>query len=78
MYGERHAYKFLMGKPSEKRPLGRRWHRCDIGINIDLQAVGLGGMDWMDLNQDGNGWQGVVKVVRNRLLPNGAGNFVTN
>jgi hypothetical protein len=51
---------------------------CDIDINMDFQAVGWGGMDWMDLNQDRNGWQGVVKVVMNLLVPNSAGNFVTN
>jgi hypothetical protein len=33
------AYQ-IVGKPEEKRPLGRRWHRCDIDINMDIQAVG--------------------------------------
>jgi hypothetical protein len=45
----------IVGKPEEKRPLGRRWHKCDIDINMDIQAVGWGGMDWMCLNQDRNG-----------------------
>jgi len=40
--------------------------------------VGSGGMDWMDLTQDKNVWQGVVNVVMNLLVPNSAGNFVTN
>jgi hypothetical protein len=52
-----------------RKALGRRWHRCDVNINMDLQAVGWGDMDWMDLNQDRNGWQGVVKVVMNLLVP---------
>ena len=68
----------FVGKPEGKRPLGRCWHRCDIDIIMDLQAVGWGGMDWMDLNQVGNGWRGVVKVVMNLLVPNSAGNFVGN
>jgi len=34
-------------------------------------------MDWMDLKQDKNGWQGFVNVVMNLLVPNSAGNFVT-
>jgi len=34
-------------------------------------------MDWMDLNQDRNGWQGVTRVVMNLLVPSSAGNFVT-
>jgi len=45
---------------------------------MDLQVVGWGGMDWMDLNQGKNGWQGIVKVVMNLLVPNSAGNFVTS
>jgi len=68
----------FVGKLEGKRPLERLWHRSDIDINIDLQAVGWGGMDWMDLNQDWNGWQGVVKVVMNLLFPKSAGNFVIN
>jgi len=39
--------------------------------------MGWGGMEWMDLNQDRNGWQSVVNVVMNLLVPNSAGNFVT-
>jgi hypothetical protein len=34
-------------------------------------------MDWVDLNQDRNGCQGVVNVVMNLLVPNSVGNFVT-
>jgi hypothetical protein len=45
---------------------------------MDLQAVGWGGMDWMDLNQDNIVWQGVVNVVMNLLVSNIARNFVTN
>ena len=41
---------------------------CDLDINMDLQAVGWGGMDWMGLNQDKNGWQCFVKVVMNLLV----------
>jgi hypothetical protein len=32
----------------------------------------------MGLQQDRNGWQGVVKVIMNLLVPNSVGNFVTN
>jgi hypothetical protein len=73
----RGCYQFV-GKLDGKRPLGRRWHRRGIDINMDLQAMGWGGMDWMGLNQDKSGWQGVVKVVMNLLVPNIVGNFVTS
>jgi len=45
---------------------------------MNLQAVEWADMDWMDLNQDRNRWQGVVKVVMNLLVPSSAGNFVTS
>ena len=32
---------------------------------MERQAVEWGGMDWIDLNQDSNWWQGVMKVVMN-------------
>ena len=67
-----------MGKIEKQRPLGRRWIRCDIDINMDIHAVGWGGMDWMDLNRVRNRCRGVVKVVINLLVPNSAWNFVTN
>jgi hypothetical protein len=44
---------------------------------MERQAVKRGGMDWMDLNQDRNRWQGVVKVVMNLLVASIAGNFLT-
>ena len=42
----------LVGKPEGKRPLGRprcRWE--DNNIKMDLQEVGCGGMDWIELAQ---------------------------
>ena len=41
-----------MGKPEEKGPLGRPWRRWEDNIKMDLQEVGSGGMDWIELAQD--------------------------
>jgi hypothetical protein len=49
----RGVYKVLVGKPEKKRPLGRprcRWE----DIRMNLQDVGCGGMDWIELAQDRN------------------------
>jgi len=43
------TYRVLMGKPEEKRPLRRPRQRWEDNIKIDLQEVGCGGMDWIEL-----------------------------
>jgi len=41
-YGERRdVYRVLVGKPEEKRTLGRPRHRWEDNIKMDLQEVGL-------------------------------------
>ena len=51
--GERRsAYRILVGRPEGKRPLGRPKHRWEDNIKMDLQAVGWGGVDWIDLADD--------------------------
>jgi hypothetical protein len=50
--GERRGvYRFMVGKPEGKRPLGRPRHRWEDNIKMDLQAVGCGGIDWIELAQ---------------------------
>jgi hypothetical protein len=46
------VYRVLVGKPKEKRPLGRTWRRWEDNIKMDLQEEGCGGMDWIELAQD--------------------------
>jgi hypothetical protein len=48
----RGVYRVLMGKPEGKRPLGRRRCRWEENVKIDLQEVGCGGMEWIELSQD--------------------------
>jgi hypothetical protein len=42
------ADRVLVGRPEGKRPLGRRRHRWEDSIKMDLQQVGLRGVDWID------------------------------
>jgi len=39
---------------------GRRWEE---NIKMDLQEVGCGGMDWIDLAQDRDRWRALVNAV---------------
>jgi len=54
----RGAYRVLVGKPEGKRPFGRPRYRWEDNSKMDLQEVGYGGMDWIDLAQDKDRWQG--------------------
>jgi len=48
----RGVYRVLVGKPEEKRPLGRPRRRWEDNTKMDLQEVGCGGMDWIETVQD--------------------------
>jgi hypothetical protein len=46
---KRGAYRILVGRPEGRQPLGRPRHRWEDNIKVDLQDVGWGGMDWIEL-----------------------------
>jgi len=52
-YGERRdVYRVLVIKPEGKRILERPTRGWEDNINMDLQEVECGGMDWIELAQD--------------------------
>ena len=68
--GERSGVRrVLVGRPESKRPLGRPRRRWNNNIKMDLQEVGCGGMDWIDLTQDKGRWRALVKAVMNLRVP---------
>jgi len=46
------VYRGLVGKPEGKKPFERPRHRWEYNINMDIQEVRCGGMDWIKLAQD--------------------------
>ena len=58
-------YRVLVEKPEGKRPLGRYRRRWKDDITTDLQEVGCGSMDWIELAEDRDWWQALVNAVMN-------------
>ena len=66
---DRGVHRVLVGKPEGKRPLGRPRCRWEDNMKMDLQEVGGGHGDWMELAEDRDGWRALVDTVRNFQVP---------
>ena len=62
-------YRVLLRIPEGKRPLRKPRRRWKDNIKMDLQEVGCGGMDWIELAQDKDRWRAVVNAVVNLQIP---------
>jgi len=58
-----------VGKPEGKIPLGKPRRRWEDNIKVDLQKVGCGGMDWIELAQDRDRRRALVYAVMNLGVP---------
>ena len=68
--GERRGvYRVLLGKSEGKRPLGRPRHRWEDNIKMDLQEVGCGDMEWIELAQVRDRWRALASEVINFRVP---------
>ena len=54
-----------MGKPEGKSPLRSPRLRWEDNIKMDLQEVGCGGVDWIELTQERDRWQALLNAVMN-------------
>ena len=68
--GERRGvYRVFVGKPEGKRLLGIPRRKWEDNVKIDLQEVGCGCMDWIELAQDMDRWWTLVTAVMNLRVP---------
>jgi hypothetical protein len=68
--GERRGvYSVLVGKREGQRPLGRLRRIWEDNIKMDLQEVGCGGRDWIELAHDRVRWRACVNVVMKLRFP---------
>jgi len=63
------ADRVLVGIPKTKRQLGSPRSRREDNINVDLQDVGWGSMDWIELAQDMDRRQTLANVLMNFRVP---------
>jgi hypothetical protein len=66
---DRGVHRVLVGKPEGKRRLGRPRRRWEDNIKMDLQVVGGGRVDWMELAQDRDRWRALVGTMRDFRVP---------
>jgi len=65
-YGARRGvYRNLVGNPEGKRRLGGDRLRWEDNNKIDLQEVGCGGIDWIEMAKDRDSWRALVNAVMN-------------
>jgi len=68
--GERSGvYSVLVGKPEGARPIGRPRHRWEDNIKMDIQEIGCGVTNWIELTQDRDRWRALVNAVMNLQVP---------
>ena len=60
---ERGVHRVLVGKPEGKRQLRRPRRRWEDNIKRELQEMGGGCGDWMEMAQDRDRWRALVSTV---------------
>jgi hypothetical protein len=74
----RGIYRVLVGKPDDKRPVGRPRRRWEDNIKMDLMDKEIDGANWIQLAQDRVRWRACVNTVMNLRVPKKAGYFFTS
>ena len=62
-------HRVLVGKPEQKRPLGKPRRRWKDNIKMNLREVGCDPEDWIALAEDRDQWRAYVRAVMNLQDP---------
>jgi hypothetical protein len=65
----RGVYRVLVGRPDDRRPLGRPRHRWEDNIKMDLRETKIDGAKWIRLTEDRVQWRAFVSTVMNFRVP---------
>jgi hypothetical protein len=72
---KRSAYRILVGKPEEMRPVRRPIRRWVGDNKMDLRKIEWGDMEWTDLAENSDQWRAFLNTVINFPVPLNAGKF---
>jgi hypothetical protein len=75
---KRNACRILVGKPEEKRALGRPRRRWVDNTKVDLREIGWDGMEWIDLAQNRDQWRALVNTAMNLRVPQNGGKLLNS
>jgi hypothetical protein len=65
----RGVYRVLVGRPENKRPVGRPRRRWEDNIKMDLREIWIDGANWIQLAQDRAQWRASMNTVMNLRVP---------
>jgi hypothetical protein len=65
----KNLYTIFVGKPEEKRPLGRLKHELLNNIRLDLREIEWKSVNWIHLAQDRDQWRALVNTVMKLRAP---------
>jgi len=65
----RGASRVLIGRPEDKRPLGRPRRRWEDNNKVDLREIGIDEANWIQLPKDRVQWRAFVNTVMKLRVP---------